>query len=64
MGGAGGDADSLKGLRTVSYTHQVLNEGPDHDLNEVMIMAYNDWHVDEWCAAYPGRFIPLSLIHI
>jgi hypothetical protein len=27
-----------------------------------MIMAYNDWHVDEWCAAYPGRFIPCGIL--
>ena len=26
-----------------------------------MIRAYNDWHIDEWCGAYPGRFIPLAL---
>ncbi len=26
-----------------------------------MIQAYNDWHVDKWCNAEPGRFIPLSL---
>jgi predicted TIM-barrel fold metal-dependent hydrolase len=26
----------------------------------VMQQAYNDWHIDEWCAAYPGRFIPLA----
>ena len=24
--------------------------------------AYNDWHVDEWCGAYPGRFIPLGVL--
>ncbi|MGW2046606.1 hypothetical protein ACWCPF_15675 [Streptomyces sp. NPDC001858] len=23
--------------------------------------AYNDWHIDEWCGAYPGRFIPMAL---
>ena len=23
--------------------------------------AYNDWHIESWCGAYPGRFIPLSL---
>jgi predicted TIM-barrel fold metal-dependent hydrolase len=26
-----------------------------------MIRAYNDWHLDGWCGAEPGRFIPLSL---
>ena len=27
-----------------------------------MIKAYNDWHVDEWCAAYPERFIPCGIL--
>jgi hypothetical protein len=27
-----------------------------------MLQAYNDWHVDEWCAAYPGRFVPLGIV--
>ena len=22
---------------------------------------YNDWHIDEWCGTYPGRFIPLAI---
>jgi predicted TIM-barrel fold metal-dependent hydrolase len=34
----------------------------DKPLAEVMLQAYNDWHIDEWCAAYPGRFIPLALL--
>jgi predicted TIM-barrel fold metal-dependent hydrolase len=32
----------------------------DKDLARVMLQAYNDWHIDEWCAAYPGRFLPLA----
>jgi predicted TIM-barrel fold metal-dependent hydrolase len=27
-----------------------------------MISAYNDWHIDDWDGAYPGRFIPLAII--
>jgi predicted TIM-barrel fold metal-dependent hydrolase len=27
-----------------------------------LLKAYNDWHVDEWCAAAPGRFIPNCLV--
>jgi predicted TIM-barrel fold metal-dependent hydrolase len=27
-----------------------------------MLQAYNDWVLDEWCAAYPGRFIPLCIV--
>ena len=26
-----------------------------------MLRAYNDWHVDEWCGKYPGRFVPLAI---
>ena len=26
-----------------------------------MVRAYNDWHIDNWCGAEPGRFIPLSI---
>ena len=25
------------------------------------MQAYNDWHIDEWCGTYPGRFIPMAL---
>ena len=34
----------------------------DKELGRVMLQAYNDWHVDEWCGAYPGRFIPLGQV--
>jgi len=34
---------------------------PDKELAAVMARAYNDWHIETWCAAYPGRFIPLAL---
>ncbi|CUU57428.1 Predicted metal-dependent hydrolase, TIM-barrel fold [Parafrankia irregularis] len=33
-----------------------------NELAHVMVQAYNDWHIDEWAAAYPGRFIPLALL--
>jgi predicted TIM-barrel fold metal-dependent hydrolase len=26
-----------------------------------MVRAYNDWHVDGWCAQYPDRFIPCGI---
>jgi len=26
------------------------------------LRAYNDWHIDEWCGAHPGRFIPCALL--
>lgn len=33
----------------------------DGELRSAVVAAYNDWHVDEWCAAYPGRFLPQIL---
>jgi predicted TIM-barrel fold metal-dependent hydrolase len=33
----------------------------DKEAAYALLQAYNDWHIDEWCAAAPGRFIPLSV---
>jgi predicted TIM-barrel fold metal-dependent hydrolase len=33
----------------------------DKDLALAVLRAYNDWHIDEWCGSYPGRFIPMAL---
>ena len=34
----------------------------ERDVSEVMVKAYNDWHIDEWCGAHPDRFIPLGIL--
>ena len=34
----------------------------DRDMGRRHMQAYNDWHVDEWCGAYPGRFVPCGLL--
>ena len=34
----------------------------DPEQATAMIQAYNDWHMDGWCAEYPDRFIPLCLL--
>jgi hypothetical protein len=57
---AGGQLGGLNFPNFVGFSGQVLNEGPDLQVNEVMIRAYNDWHIDEWCGAAPGRFIPCA----
>jgi predicted TIM-barrel fold metal-dependent hydrolase len=44
------------------FSARFFQEANDKDLALIMLRAYNDWHIDEWCAAYPGRFIPLALI--
>ncbi len=33
----------------------------DEPLAEELVRAYNDWHIESWCGAYPGRFIPLAI---
>ncbi|WP_067889285.1 amidohydrolase family protein [Nocardia vaccinii] len=33
----------------------------NRELSLALVRAYNDWHIDEWCGAYPGRFIPMAL---
>ena len=37
-------------------------EASDREFGFECLQAYNDWIIDEWCAAAPGRFIPLMLI--
>jgi predicted TIM-barrel fold metal-dependent hydrolase len=44
------------------FNGRTFNESADEETALVMLQAYNDWHIDEWCAAYPGRFIPLSIV--
>jgi predicted TIM-barrel fold metal-dependent hydrolase len=43
------------------FCGQLFARTKDKDVGLAMLRAYNDWHVDEWCGAHPGRFIPLSL---
>jgi predicted TIM-barrel fold metal-dependent hydrolase len=59
---AGGQLAGLNFPNWTGFSGQVLNQGPDRDINLIMIKAYNDWHIDEWCGAYPGRFIPCGIL--
>jgi len=59
---AGGQLAAINFPNWTGFSGQVLNQGPDRDVNLVMIQAYNDWHVDEWCGAYPDRFIPCGIL--
>ncbi|HEV8296386.1 MAG TPA: amidohydrolase family protein, partial [Acidimicrobiales bacterium] len=44
------------------FAGQVFAEAADKDVSLASVRAYNDWHVDAWCGAYPDRFIPLGLV--
>jgi predicted TIM-barrel fold metal-dependent hydrolase len=34
----------------------------ERDAGEVMVRAYNDWHIEDWCGRHPGRFIPMGIL--
>jgi predicted TIM-barrel fold metal-dependent hydrolase len=40
---------------------QLFARSTDKDAALAILRAYNDWHIDEWCGSYPGRFIPLAI---
>ena len=37
-------------------------EASDREFGFECLQHYNDWMVEEWCGAAPGRYIPLMLI--
>ena len=37
-------------------------EASDREFGFQCLQIYNDWLVEEWCGAAPGRYIPLMLI--
>jgi predicted TIM-barrel fold metal-dependent hydrolase len=43
------------------FCGELFGRHEDKKLARVMIQAYNDWHIDGWCGAHPGRFIPLAI---
>lgn len=55
----------LAGLNFASFvgtTGGLFLNAKDKDLALAALQAYNDWHKEEWCDAYPGRFVPLGIV--
>ncbi len=44
------------------FCGQLFMEASDREFGFECLKHYNDWIVEEWCAASPGRYIPLMLI--
>ncbi|MGE0387466.1 MAG: amidohydrolase family protein [Gammaproteobacteria bacterium] len=44
------------------FAGELFHKGQDKALMHVLLQAYNDWHIDEWCATAPGRFIPIGIV--
>ena len=58
---AGGVLGSMNFPSFPSFSGRLFAASDDKDLALDVVRAYNDWHVDEWCGAYPDRFIPMGL---
>jgi predicted TIM-barrel fold metal-dependent hydrolase len=43
------------------FCGQLFSRTPDRELGLRLLQGYNNWHIDEWCGTYPGRFIPMAL---
>ena len=46
------------------FCGQLFYEATDREFGFTCLQAYNDWHIEDWCGAAPGRYIPLVLIPI
>ncbi len=57
-----GMAASLNFASFVGFEGGLFHRVPDKKQALTHLRAYNDWHIDEWCGAYPGRFIPCALL--
>ena len=58
---AGGVLASLNFPSFPGFAGRLFAAASDKDLALAVVRAYNDWHIDEWCGAYPDRFIPMAL---
>jgi hypothetical protein len=52
---------SLNFPSLAGFAGQLFSTCPERDIGLEILQAYNDWHVEDWCGAYPGRMIPLSV---
>jgi predicted TIM-barrel fold metal-dependent hydrolase len=44
------------------FCGQMFNNAQDKELGHAVLRAYNDWHLESWAGAHPGRFVPLGLV--
>ena len=44
------------------FCGQLFMDASDREFGFQCLQHYNDWLVEEWCGAAPGRYIPLKLI--
>lgn len=59
---ANGILSSLNFSSVVQFDGALFHRFNDKANALILLRAYNDWHIDEWCGSYPGRNIPNALI--
>lgn len=57
-----GIAASLNFGSAVGFDGSRFHRAGDKKAATTHLRAYNDWHIDEWCGAHPGRFIPCAIL--
>jgi len=57
-----GIAASLNFANSVGFDGGRFHKAADKAKALIHLRAYNDWHIDEWCGAQPGRFIPCAIL--
>jgi predicted TIM-barrel fold metal-dependent hydrolase len=58
---AGGVLASMNFPSFPSFSGRLFLTTADKGLAEAVVRAYNDWHIESWCGAYPDRFIPMAI---
>ena len=58
---AGGVLGSMCFPSFPGFSGRLFAAADDKELALATLHAYNDWHIEEWCGSYPGRFIPMAL---
>ncbi|AYJ85120.1 amidohydrolase (plasmid) [Sphingomonas paeninsulae] len=59
---ANGILSSLNFPSVVRFDGELFHHFNDMGNALILLRAYNDWHIDEWCGSYPGRNIPNAII--
>jgi predicted TIM-barrel fold metal-dependent hydrolase len=59
---ANGILSSINFPSVVQFDGALFHKFEDKNLAKIILRAYNDWHIDEWCGTYKGRHIPTALL--
>jgi len=58
---ANGQLAGLNFPTFVGFSGLPIAQSTDKALALAVIQSWNDWHIEDWCGAHPGRFVPLAI---